>query len=535
MSEPTARSDFSKSVALWAVILLSIGAGPHLIGAFLGRTIGLSMLGGTPFARDAVAAIEPYRLWYMVATFSTVSAAYVLYWSPVVAWMRRQPPRGIAPSELVRRVLSGPVLTSLLVFVPWALGTVVFPVLTVLEMGRWSGELFSRQIATPLISGLLATTITFLLHDAVVRRIVLPALGDVRLSRVEGARSLGIAARLGILVFAVGFAPFFTMVGLIDAAERSLAAGVPIAQVFASLVESSSWVALTYVVIGAVLTVLFAYTLVRPLRATTQGLLSVQSGAVDTRVLVESNDEIGVLGDSVNELASTLRERSHILGTFGRIVEPRVRDRLLEADAGQSGERRRVTVLFLDLAGYTSMAEAEAPEETVRTLNEFFEMMSEWVHECGGFIDKFVGDAMLVCFGLFDDASDGPAGTREQAAAAVRAASGIRERLAELNSVRSGQGRSALSVGMGIHSGDVVAGIVGAKERHEYTMIGDAVNIAARLQEACRERGVDVLASDAVALELEDHVRDQQLTALGEMSLRGRASSLDVYTLSRTS
>jgi adenylate cyclase len=534
MSEPAARTDFSKSVALWAAILLTIGAGPHLIGSFLGRVIGLSMLGGTQFARDAVVAIEAYRSWYMVITFSAVSAGYVLYWSPVVAWMRRAAPRGTAPPGLVRRVLGGPVLTSILVFLPWALSILVFPGLTVVEMGRWSGELFSRQIATPLISGLLATTITFLLHDSIVRRVVLPALGDVRPSRVEGVRSLGIAPRLVILVFAVGFAPFFTMVGLIDAAERSLAAGVPIADVFSSLVNSSSWIALTYVLIGAVLTVLFAYTLVRPLRATTQGLLAVRSGALDARVLVESNDEIGALGDSVNELASTLRERAHILGTFGRIVEPRVRDRLLEAGEGQGGERRRVTVLFLDLAGYTTMAEAEAPEDTVRTLNEFFETMSEWVHECGGFIDKFVGDAMLVCFGLFDDASGRPVGAGEQARAAVRAAAGIRERLQRLNSERSEERRSLLSVGMGIHSGDVVAGIVGAKERHEYTVIGDAVNVAARLQEACRERGVDVLASRTVRDAMDEPGGNESLQALGSMQLRGRSTSLDVYTLSES-
>jgi adenylate cyclase len=531
MSEPAARPDFAKSAALWAAILLTIGAGPHMIGAVLGRAIGLSMLGGTEFARDAVAALEPYRLSYLVFTFSAVSVAYVRYWAPVVAWMRRDSPRGITPPDVVRRALRGPMVTSALVFSPWVLGTLVFPALTLALTGEWSRELMSRQIITPLISGLLATTTTFLLHDAVVRRLVVPTLGEVRFSRIDGVGSPGIAPRLGILVLAVGFAPFITMFGLIDAAERSLAAGMPIARVLSSLIDSSSWIAGTLMILGVVLTMLFAYTLVRPLRATTQALVAVRSGAFDTRVLVESNDEIGVLADSVNELASTLREREHILGTFGRVVEPGIRDRLLEGGEAAQGERCRVTVLFLDLAGYTSMAEAETPEETVRTLNEFFETMSEWVHECGGFIDKFVGDAMLVCFGLFDDGPSGQAGSSEQAAAAVRAAAGIRERLARLNSVRTGQGRPALSVGMGIHSGDVVAGIVGAKERHEYTVIGDAVNIAARLQEACRDRGVDVLVSEAVALELTDHGRDQGLAPLGELPIRGRASALEVYTL----
>jgi adenylate cyclase len=188
--------------------------------------------------------------------------------------------------------------------------------------------------------------------------------------------------------------------------------------------------------------------------------------------------------------------------------------------------------LFLDLKGYTSMAEREAPEETVRTLNAFFETMSDWVHQCGGFVDKFVGDAMLVCFGLFDPGQGSAVrGTGDHAAAAVEAAAGIRGRLQELNAVRVADDRPELSVGIGVHTGEVVAGIVGARDRHEYTVIGDAVNIAARLQEACRDRGVDVLVSQSVCEALGTDSRAANLSALGSMKIRGRSGTLDVYTI----
>ena len=253
---------------------------------------------------------------------------------------------------------------------------------------------------------------------------------------------------------------------------------------------------------------------------------------MSSRVPVDSNDEIGTLAESVNDLADTLKERAHILGAFGRIVEPEVRDRLLDGSLASGGERRHVTVLFLDLKGYTSMAERETPEETVKTLNAFFETMSDWVHQCGGFVDKFVGDAMLVCFGLFDPGeSSAPLGPGDHADAAVKAAAGIRGRLQELNALRVADSRPELSVGIGVHTGEVVAGIVGARDRHEYTVIGDAVNIAARLQEACRARGVDVLVSQTVREALKTESRTSNLSALGSMNIRGRSGTLDVYTI----
>ena len=200
-------------------------------------------------------------------------------------------------------------------------------------------------------------------------------------------------------------------------------------------------------------------------------------------------------------MVETLRDRERILQTFGRVVEPSVRDRLLAGGVGATGELRTASILFCDLRGFTALAEHTPPAEVVASLNEFFTAMTAWVRECGGFVDKFIGDAMLVVFGLFDaDARSRAAhgARRRRRGAAVRCALGMHERLADAERrPRAGRGQPPLAVSIGIHCGDVLAGTIGAADRHEYTVIGDTVNVAARLQQLCKEEAQAIVVSDA--------------------------------------
>jgi adenylate cyclase len=150
------------------------------------------------------------------------------------------------------------------------------------------------------------------------------------------------------------------------------------------------------------------------------------------------------------------------------------------------------------------------------------------VRECGGFVDKFIGDALLVVFGLFerDEARvlDGGAST------ALACARGLGERLDELNRARALRGEPALAVSVGIHTGDVVAGTIGWADRHEYTVIGDTVNIAARLQVLCKESADGILVSEqtfAAARAAGTVVADE--LPVRTVSLRGRAQTVGVY------
>ena len=384
----------------------------------------------------------------------------------------------------------------------------------------------SQHALSPIVNGFLAATTSYLLVDWVFRTLVVPRVFPTgRLAEVPSLAP-GVRVRLLLFLVAVAFTPLFTMLGLVRAAAARVAAGVPAATVVSALSRASGITFLVYVALGVGLTLVLARSLTGPLGALAAALRQVQAGDLSVRVEIGSSDEVGILEDGVNAMVAALREKERILQAFGRVVEPSVRDRLLAGDLGLGGELRSASVLFCDLRGFTAMAERNHPREVVATLNEFFTVMATWVRECGGFVDKFIGDAMLVVFGLFD--RDAAAARGEGAAAALRCALGMRERLAELNAARAASGRPPLAVSVGIHSGEVLAGTIGAADRHEYTVIGDTVNVAARLQQLCKEQERALLVSEAAYELARSCGFAAAMTIRDSVSLRGRSAPVSV-------
>jgi len=363
--------------------------------------------------------------------------------------------------------------------------------------------------------------------DWVFRTQVIPhVFPDGRLSDLRGTFALGVSGRLGVFLIAVAFIPLFTMLGLVQAAAARLHAGMSVDDVVPALVQASQGTFALYVLLGLVLTVLLARTFTRPLGEVAAALRRVRGAGLDRPVRVSATDEIGVLEEGVNAMAASLRERERILQTFGRVVEPVVRDRLLAGDLRAEGEERTATVLFCDLRGFTTLAERTPPREVVQTLNEFFTAMTGWARSCGGFVDKFIGDGVLVVFGLFDHDGQGP---EPGAAAAIRCALGMRDGLGQLNVAREARGETTLAMKVGVHTGPVVAGTLGAADRHEYTVIGDTVNVAARLEGLCGEHGCEMLIS-ASTWDLA-HAAGATLPAAARAAVtaRGRGGEVHVY------
>jgi adenylate cyclase len=327
---------------------------------------------------------------------------------------------------------------------------------------------------------------------------------------------------------AVGFTPLFTMLGLFVAAESRVRTGLGVEAALMGAVTASRQMFVFYVVLGVALTLLLARSLTRPLGLMATTLRRVQVGDLGGRVEVSSTDEVGILAEGVNAMVGTLREREHILQTFGRVVEPNVRDRLLSGSLRPEGERHLASVLFADLRGYTGLAERSAPENVVSTLNHFFTGLTGRVRGCGGFVDKFIGDSMLAVFGLFDTDAER---ARASALAALQAALGMREELGMLNAGRLAAGEPALGISIGIHTGEVLAGTIGARERHEYTVIGDTVNVAARLQQLCKDHERDVL----VSAETYELARGLGFAGVaiphGAVTLRGRSGQIQIVAL----
>ncbi len=207
--------------------------------------------------------------------------------------------------------------------------------------------------------------------------------------------------------------------------------------------------------------------------------LMIAAGRVaegDYRVTVESNrkDELGRLADSFNEMTAGLRLKEQYRGVLDKVVSKDVAEELIEGGIELGGETRDVAVLFADIRGFTALTEGMAPEAVITLINACMEGMSGAVEAEGGVVDKYVGDELMAVFGA-------PVSRGDDAGRAVRAALRIQEGLAELNEQRRAEGAEPIGVGVGVNAGRAVAGNMGSANRLNYTVLGEAVNLASRL------------------------------------------------------
>ena len=225
---------------------------------------------------------------------------------------------------------------------------------------------------------------------------------------------------------------------------------------------------------------------------------------------------IGMQSAQIIESAKAREERDRIRNVFGRHTAPSVVEELLRHDADPPSRRVQACVMFLDVRGFTTFAERAEPEAVVDFLNALFAITTDAVTSRGGIIHQLLGDGFMAIFGA-------PISTPEDCLRAVEAA---------LDIVRRVQGEAGLpltDLGVGLHTGEVVAGTVGSPQHKEYKVTGDVVNVAARVEELNKVYGSHVLATDAVMARLPEG--RFEATPLGEVRLRGRGGALPVYRL----
>jgi adenylate cyclase len=215
----------------------------------------------------------------------------------------------------------------------------------------------------------------------------------------------------------------------------------------------------------------------------------------------------------------SVEDRNRVVSMFGQHVSPAVVDQLLNQDVELSGEVREVCVMFLDIQGFTAFAENRRPEEVVEYLNGLFSVMIEIVNRHNGIVNKFLGDGFMAVFGA-------PISDASACRNAVAAALEIVERVRAMNA--SGE-IAPTFIRIGLHAGEAVTGNVGSHERKEYTIIGDVVNLASRLEQLNEQFGSQLLVSDIV-LDRLDTPREGA-TAHGAVPVKGREHPVQVYQL----
>ena len=261
-------------------------------------------------------------------------------------------------------------------------------------------------------------------------------------------------------------------------------------------------------------------SLLRPMRNLSQAMTTVAGGDLAVRMPVTSNDEVGEVTGQFNNMVEGLRERERIRETFGRYVDESVAAAILrnQGDGALAGETREATVLFTDIEGFTSIAEWLPADQLVAALNEYLETVLAPIRAHGGVVNTFIGDGLFASFNM-------PLACDGHAPAAVRAAIDIQRAVASRTFGGSGV---AFATRIGISTGTVIGGSVGAGQRMSFSLLGDTVNLAARLEQLNKVHGTAILVSHSTQAGCGD---DFVFSSLGDVTIRGRSEAEAVYSV----
>jgi adenylate cyclase len=260
------------------------------------------------------------------------------------------------------------------------------------------------------------------------------------------------------------------------------------------------------------LSVLLARSIMRPIRDLQGGIEAVRRGDYDVAVPVTTADELGELSAAFNQMVAGLAERERIREAFGTYLDKEVAEYILSDNYAPEGFEADVSLLFCDVRDFTGFASQSEAEEVVAAINRLFETVVPIIAREGGHVDKFIGDGLLAVFGA-------PESFPDHADRAVRAAVGIAQR------VNHGGG-DLLNVGVGVNSGRVVAGSIGGAGRLNFSVIGDPVNVAARVEAETRQTGDEVLITASTRELLGDTI---EVEARGPRTLKGKGEPVELF------
>jgi len=260
----------------------------------------------------------------------------------------------------------------------------------------------------------------------------------------------------------------------------------------------------------------------KPVQALVEGARRIGKGDYKSEVEVTQSDEIGELAIAFNEMTRGLAEKDRVRDLLGKVVSTAVAEELLKnQDVKLGGEDLEVSILFSDIRSFTSLSESKMPGEILEFLNYYLTHMSEAIEAQDGIVDKYIGDAIMALFGA-------PVEQPDAADRAIKSALAMRDALVEVNREFKKRGWEEIRTGIGINTDIVVAGNMGSPNRLNYTVIGDGVNLASRLEGLTKEYGVQIIVSEATLLRAQGKYKTR---SLGEVAVRGRIQPTLIFEL----
>lgn len=266
-------------------------------------------------------------------------------------------------------------------------------------------------------------------------------------------------------------------------------------------------------------------SILKPIKELLVSMKKVAKGNLNSYAIVRSREETGQLASGFNQMLNGLKDRERIKTLFGQYLSAEVSEEILKGNVDLNGSMYKATILFADIRGFTTLSESISPPETISFLNEYYNVLIEVVYQYGGIIDKFMGDGILVLFGV-------PIASQDHADRAVAAAFAMQQKLKEFNKNRRDRELFTVNVGIGIHTGEVIAGNVGNSDKLEYTVIGDTVNVASRIENLTKKFDSQILIGESVYNSLsKDNTSRQKFEKLEGVALRGKRVKVNLLKL----
>lgn len=515
MQNPLVSLPFSLCVVL-------VNVGGNLLGFF---TVQLLLSYARPSQEWEISTLVDARtsialLAFLIPTAVLILLALAAPVSKVIAAQKRQEPVPEAAwNDARKRAINLPFQAAFMNLLAWILPAVAFPLAKAVQ-GQIPLFSVGLYILYSFTNALMITLLAFVLLQHACRKAAIPLLfphGHV--GDQAGTLKLSIRTRLMVLYCAICLVPMFQIALVVHTGGSHALTHAEPMKVLDNLGAFSLILLLFTAAYGLWLVVLFAKSLSEPLEEIMNVAEKVRVGDFEGSVQVVSNDEIGYLGDRVNEMSRGLGERQRIREMFDLFTSPEIGERILSGEVSTDGEIREVTLLFTDLRGFTSMAERLSPKQVVESVNAYFSAMSEVIVENGGIILQYVGDEIEAVFGA-------PVADPDHADKAVVAALAMRRVLEKLNRDRAALGREPFRHGIGIHTGQALAGIVGSKYKVSYALVGDTVNLASRIQDFNKETNTDILISGATYRSLK-HV--PKVSGPVRITVKGKQQPVDVF------
>lgn len=359
----------------------------------------------------------------------------------------------------------------------------------------------------PFFIGLLIGILLYYICDFINQFWLVPKFyGSGQLLSAKNTVRLSIRGRFLILFLATSILPYL-FINIIAVSHEEIFITLLLYSIFFSS-------------IALIITLFLSRVFTRPLSEMDNIARTIELGEYNRRVKVLTNDELGRLSNTINNMSIGLKERDRIKDTFGRIVDPVIRDHLLKSDINTGGEYYTGTVLFTDIRDFTTISETLAADKLIELLNRYFSIVTEVIEEEGGIVNKFIGDAVLAIFGA-------PVEVKGHSECAINAAVRIRDKRNLLNVELEKEGLPTIKTGTGVHTGQFIAGNIGSKDRMEFTAIGDTVNVAARLESSCKKLGKEIVISEESCL----NYSKKGLTRLGRLKVKGREQAITVFSI----